>query len=216
MTPNKEDYLKCIHELGETRTKITNKRIAELMKVSAPAVSEMIKKMIAEDLIVKDKELGYYLIKKGLLLVSELYRKHRLIEVFLANHLHYNADEIHQEAEVLEHTVSTIFIDRLEENLNFPAFCPHGGTIPKKGDFLVEIHHQTLSQIETLGTYKISRTHDEAHLLNYLEEHELAINDVVELIKVDDYAKTHTLAYHSRQLVIPERIAEQIYVEKVD
>lgn len=43
MTPNKEDYLKCIHELGETRTKITNKRIAELMKVSAPAVSEMIK-----------------------------------------------------------------------------------------------------------------------------------------------------------------------------
>ena len=86
----------------------------------------------------------------------------------------------------------------------------------KKGDFLVEIHHQTLSQIETLGTYKISRTHDEAHLLNYLEEHELAINDVVEFDKKSMIMpKTHTLAYHSRQLVIPERIAEQIYVERV-
>ena len=46
MTPNKEDYLKCIHELGETKTKITNKRIATLMQVSAPAVTEMVKKMI--------------------------------------------------------------------------------------------------------------------------------------------------------------------------
>lgn len=91
--------------------------------------------MIAEGLIVKDKEVGYYLTRKGLLLVSQLYRKHRLIEVFLANHLHYNADEIHQEAEVLEHTVSTIFIDRLEEKLNYPEFCPHGGIIPKKANY---------------------------------------------------------------------------------
>ena len=78
--------------------------------------------MIAEDLIVKDKELGYYLTKKGLLLVSELYRKHRLIEVFLANHLHYNADEIHQEAEVLEHTVSTILSIVWKKILIFPHF----------------------------------------------------------------------------------------------
>ncbi|WP_286783419.1 metal-dependent transcriptional regulator [Streptococcus sp. UBA4344] len=216
MTPNKEDYLKCIHELGEIKTKITNKRIAALMQVSAPAVTEMVKKMIAEGLIVKDKDVGYYLTRKGLLLVSQLYRKHRLIEVFLANHLHYNADEIHQEAEVLEHTVSTIFIDRLEEKLNFPEFCPHGGTIPKKGELLIEVHNQTLSQIEELGTYQISRTHDEAHLLNYLEEHGLTINDTVDLVKVDDYAKTHTLAYQSQHLVIPERIAEQIYVQKID
>ncbi|RDY77514.1 metal-dependent transcriptional regulator, partial [Streptococcus agalactiae] len=63
MTPNKEDYLKCIHELGEKNNKISNKKIAEMMQVSAPAVSEMIKKMISEQLIVKDKDLGYYLTK---------------------------------------------------------------------------------------------------------------------------------------------------------
>lgn len=214
MTPNREDYLKCIHELGESHGKITNKRIAESMKVSAPAVSEMVKKMISQALIVKDKVLGYYLTQKGLLLVSELYRKHRLIEVFLADHLHYNSDAIHQEAEVLEHTVSTLFIDRLEENLNFPKFCPHGGTIPKKGELLVESHHQTLSQTDTLGFYRISRTHDEPHLLRYLTEHHLHLNDMVELIKIDDYANTHTLAYHSYKLVVPEKIAKQIYVEQ--
>ncbi|SDO44440.1 iron (metal) dependent repressor, DtxR family [Streptococcus equinus] len=216
MTPNKEDYLKCIHELGETQTKISNKRIAALMQVSAPAVTEMVKKLIAEGLIVKDKEAGYYLTRKGLLLVSQLYRKHRLIEVFLTNHLHYNPDEVHQEAEVLEHTVSTLFIDRLEEKLNYPDFCPHGSTIPKKGNLLIEIHNQALSQVEELGKYQICRTHDEARLLNYLEEHQLTINDVVELVKIDDFAKTHTLTYRSQEIVIPERIAEQIYVEKVD
>lgn len=214
MTPNQEDYLKCVHELGKSKTKMTNKRIASAMKVSAPAVSEMVKKMIADDLIIKDKDLGYYLTRKGLILVSDLYRKHRLIEVFLAKKLHYNPDEIHQEAEVLEHTVSTMFIDRLEEMLDFPALCPHGGTIPKKGVFLVEKHQQRLSQVETLGTYQISRTHDEAHLLNYLSDHHLMINDVVQLTEIDCYANTYTVSYHSQQLNIPKRIAEQIYVEK--
>lgn len=216
MTPNKEDYLKCIHELGEHQEKISNKRIAEQMGVSAPAVSEMIKKMIAEELIVKDKKLGYYLTRQGLLLVSELYRKHRLIEVFLVNHLHYSVDEIHQEAEVLEHTVSTTFVDRLDENLDFPQFCPHGGTIPKKNDLLVEINRITLAQIHDLGHYRISRVHDEFMLLKYMEEQELDINCDFELVQIDDYAQTYTIVYKEKSLAIPNNIAKQIYVTKLN
>lgn len=212
MTPNKEDYLKCIHELGEKNNKISNKKIAEMMQVSAPAVSEMIKKMISEQLIVKDKDLGYYLTKQGLLVVSDLYRKHRLVEVFLVNHLHYTADDIHEEAEVLEHTVSTTFVDQLEKLLDFPQFCPHGGTIPKKGEFLVEINQMTLDQISQLGTYVISRVHDDFQLLKYLEQHRLHINDAIELTQIDPYAKTYHITYNDENLTIPERIASQIYV----
>jgi DtxR family Mn-dependent transcriptional regulator len=215
MTPNKEDYLKCIHEIGEKHVKITNKQISEMMQVSAPAVSEMVKKMIAEELIVRDKTLGYFMTKKGLMLVSELYRKHRLIEVFLVHHLHYSSDEIHQEAEILEHTVSTTFIDRLEETLNFPQFCPHGGTIPKKGEFLVEINHRILSRVETLGSYQISRLHDDHQLLKYIEEHQLAINDIVELVEIDAYAQTYKITYTDKTLIIPDIIAQQIYVQKI-
>lgn len=193
MTPNKEDYLKCIHELGEKNNKISNKKIAEMMQVSAPAVSEMIKKMISEQLIVKDKDLGYYLTKQGLLVVSDLYRKHRLVEVFLVNHLHYTADDIHEEAEVLEHTVSTTFVDRLEK-------------------FLVEINQMTLDQISQLGTYVISRVHDDFQLLKYLEQHRLHINDTIVLTQIDPYAKTYHITYNDENLTIPERIASQIYV----
>lgn len=122
MTPNKEDYLKCIYELGQENAKISNKMIAQGMQVSAPAVSEMIKKMLNQEWIIKDKVVGYYLTDKGLKLIANLYRKHRLIEVFLIKQLSYTSQEVHQEAEVLEHTVSDNFIDRLDERLCFPVF----------------------------------------------------------------------------------------------
>ena len=65
MTPNKEDYLKCIYEIGIDLHKITNKEIAARMQVSPPAVTEMIKRMQSENLILKNKENGYQLIKKS-------------------------------------------------------------------------------------------------------------------------------------------------------
>ncbi|MFC2401054.1 MAG: metal-dependent transcriptional regulator [Streptococcus sobrinus] len=214
MTPNREDYLKCIYELSQGQRKMTNKEIAQEMRVSAPAVSEMIKKMISEGLITKDKVLGYDLTQKGLLLVSDLYRKHRLIESFLVRDLHYTADEIHQEAEVLEHTVSTTFIDRLEENLDFPEFCPHGGSIPKKDRVLLERYQTSLAQIEKTGAYLVGRVHDDFQLLNYLDKHQLHINQIIEVTAIDSYAQTYTIHYKQKDLTVPQAIAQEIYVER--
>ena len=118
MTPNKEDYLKCIYEIGIDLHKITNKEIAARMQVSPPAVNwKWLNGWKSENLILKDKECGYLLTDLGLKLVSELYRKHRLIEVFLVHHLDYTSDQIHEEAEVLEHTVSDLFVERLDKLL---------------------------------------------------------------------------------------------------
>ena len=146
MTPNKEDYLKCIYEIGTEEGKISNKEIANRMQVSPPAVTEMIKKLISEGLIIKDKAKGYLLTETGTINVAELYRKHRLIEAFLVDHLQYTCDQIHQEAEILEHTVSDHFIDALDRLLNYPQTCPHGGQIPKSGQLIEEIYNQTFTQ----------------------------------------------------------------------
>lgn len=212
MTPNKEDYLKTIYELGEQGEKITNKGIAEHLQVSAPAVSEMAKKMLAEKWILKDSKKGYLLTDKGLLVVTELYRKHRLLEVFLINHLHYTSEDIHQEAEILEHTVSTMFIDRLEESLGFPEFCPHGGTIPRKNELLVERNHQTLDQVTELGTYRLVRIHDDNKLLNYLERNSLTLGTVFNLTAIDTYAATYQITFSEKSLTIPNNIAKLIFV----
>ncbi len=215
MTPNKEDYLKCIYELGQENAKISNKKIAQGMQVSAPAVSEMIKKMLNQEWIIKDKVVGYYLTDKGLKLIANLYRKHRLIEVFLINQLSYTSQEVHQEAEVLEHTVSDNFIDRLDERLGFPVFCPHGGTIPRKDQPLNEINTRTLNQITEPGKYQLSRIHDQYHLIQYLESHQLSIQTVFELQSIDSYAKTYLITYQDKSLIIPENIAKEIYVSEL-
>lgn len=148
-------------------------------------------------------------------LVSELYRKHRLIEVFLVNHLGYTTNEIHEEAEVLEHTVSDRFVERLDKMLNFPATCPHGGTIPSKGELLIEKNTLTLETAKKAGDYVLRRVHDDFELLKYLEKHGLKIGDVVTLVQYDPYAQIYILAVKGQELQISPMIAQQIYVEKI-
>ncbi len=216
MTPNKEDYLKCIYEIGIDLHKITNKEIAARMQVSPPAVTEMIKRMKSENLILKDKERGYQLTEIGLQLVSELYRKHRLIEVFLVHHLDYTSDQIHEEAEVLEHTVSNLFVERLEKLLAFPKTCPHGGTIPTKGELLVEINNLPLIAIQEIGTYLLTRVHDSFELLTYLDKHGLNIGDKLQVKQFDGFSNTFTIINKDQELQVNMDIAKQLYVEKID
>lgn len=214
MTPNKEDYLKCIYELGQLEQKITNKLIAEKMAFSPPAVSEMLKKMLAEKLISKDAKKGYLLSSTALETVASLYRKHRLIEVFLVEQLGYSAEEVHEEAEILEHTVSQHFINRLDLLLGQPQICPHGGTIPKEGQPLIERYQTRLSQVTETGHYKLVRIHDYYQLLQYLQQHQLSIGDSLTIMDIDYFAQTITVAYKDKELAIPIPIAQQLYVEK--
>lgn len=103
MTPNKEDYLKIIYELGGTDKKINNKEIVERLAVSAASVSEMMSKLLKEGFIERVPYQGVQLTAEGLRKASTLIRKHRLWEVFLVEHLGYSWNEVHAEAEVLEH-----------------------------------------------------------------------------------------------------------------
>ncbi|HEL2215676.1 TPA: metal-dependent transcriptional regulator [Streptococcus suis] len=214
MTPNKEDYLKCIYELGQLDQKITNKLIAEKMAFSAPAVSEMLKKMVAEELISKDSKAGYLLSQTALEMVASLYRKHRLIEVFLVEQLGYSPEQVHEEAEILEHTVSDYFINQLDKLLGYPQTCPHGGSIPKENQLLVERYQTRLSQLTETGSYQLVRIHDFYQLLQYLEQHELAVGDLLTVTDFDHFAQTITIQYKDKELAVPTAIAQQLFIEK--
>lgn len=216
MTPNKEDYLKCIYEISTLEEKITNKEIAARMHVSPPAVTEMLKKLSSEGFISKENQKGYLLTELGLQQVSDLYRKHRLIEVFLIKNLGYTPEEIHEEAEVLEHTVSDHFIEQLEKLLDYPLYCPHGGTIPKKGQLLNERYHTRLSQIQETGLYTLKRVHDEFALLQHLGQLHLSIGDEIELLGYNPYTQLYHLRIKEKEAQVNPFIAQQLYLEKQD
>ncbi|KXT77871.1 Mn-dependent transcriptional regulator MntR [Streptococcus sp. DD13] len=185
------------------------------MSVSPPAVSEMTKRMIAEGLIGKDPKKGYRITEEGSRLITDLYRKHRLIETFLAQCLDYRLDQIHEEAEILEHTVSTLFIDRLEKLLESPTHCPHGGKIPAKGKSLVEDYTTRLSDVTEKATYQIVRIDDRKEQIHFLQQHEMAIGQQFQLTDYDPINHIWTIQLSDRFLPLPSSITQFLYITPV-
>jgi DtxR family Mn-dependent transcriptional regulator len=143
---SKEDYLKNIYHL-QTKQKVVNTTaLAGILSVSPASVSEMISRLSKEGLIKNTPYYGFKLTKSGEKIAVNLVRKHRLIEVFLHEHLNYQWDEVHQEAEGLEHVCSDIFIDKLEKYLKYPKVDPHGDPIPDKNGVLAETPDILLSE----------------------------------------------------------------------
>lgn len=120
MTPNKEDYLKMIYELGGNNKKVSNKQLVTRLMVSAASVSEMVTKLLKEGFVEHVPYQGIQLTQAGLQKASALVRKHRLWEVFLVNYLGYAWNEVHEEAEVLEHVTSIELARRLDKYLISP------------------------------------------------------------------------------------------------
>jgi DtxR family Mn-dependent transcriptional regulator len=130
-----DDYLKAILELGGARgSSITTNALAERLNVRAPSVTGMLKKLAAQKpaLILYRKREGVRLTAAGTRRAWELVRHHRLLELFLHDVLKYSWDEVHDEAERLEHFISERFEDRVAAILGDPEFDPHGHVIPAK------------------------------------------------------------------------------------
>lgn len=214
MTPNREDYLKIILELGGDTTKVNNKQIVSSLDVSAASVSEMISKLVKEELVEHSPYQGVQLTASGLQKASSLIRKHRLWEVFLVEHLDYSWNEVHDDAEVLEHVTSEHLADHLENYLNHPEHCPHGGSIPKKEEVVHEERRQTLESYPVGTKVRIARVLDEKELLDYLVTIDLNINEEYEIVDIAAYEGPITIQ-NDRKIPVSFKAASTIFVDKI-
>ncbi|MCH0422195.1 metal-dependent transcriptional regulator [Enterococcus faecium] len=215
MTPNREDYLKIILELGGDTTKVNNKQIISSLDVSAASVSEMISKLVKEELVEHSPYQGVQLTASGLQKASSLIRKHRLWEVFLVEHLDYSWNEVHDDAEVLEHVTSEHLADHLENYLNHPEHCPHGGSIPKKEEVVHEERRQTLESYPVGTKVRIARVLDEKELLDYLVTIDLNINEEYEIVDIAAYEGPITIQNDRKKIPVSFKAASTIFVDKI-
>ena len=215
MTPNREDYLKIILELGGDTTKVNNKQIVSSLDVSAASVSEMISKLVKEELVEHSPYQGVQLTASGLQKASSLIRKHRLWEVFLVEHLDYSWNEVHDDAEVLEHVTSEQLADHLEDYLNHPMHCPHGGIIPKKEQVVHEERRQTLESYPVGSKVRIARVLDEKELLDYLVTIDLNIDEEYEIVDVAAYEGPITIQNQQKKIPVSFKAASTIFVDKL-
>lgn len=215
MTPNKEDYLKLILELGGDEKMISNKQIVAGLHVSAASVSEMITKLLKEGYVQHSPYQGVQLTESGLANASSLLRKHRLWEVFLVNQLGYSWNEVHEEAEVLEHVTSNELARRLEKYLDFPKTCPHGGIIPAEKQAIHEQKLKTLADYPEGSTIRLTRVLDEKELLDYLVSLDLKLYEEWTITEIGAYEGPITLSNSVRTTHISFKAAGNIFVTEM-
>jgi DtxR family Mn-dependent transcriptional regulator len=150
------DYLKAIWLLGDTDS-VSTKDLAAHLRIAPASVSEMLSRLHEVGLVRHVPYHGVSLASKGHSEALRLVRRHRLIESFLVEHLGYTWDEVHEEAEVLEHAVSDRFIERLDGLLGEPTHDPHGDPIPSSKGLMPDTPDVPLSEAPEGIRFLVSR-----------------------------------------------------------
>jgi DtxR family Mn-dependent transcriptional regulator len=167
------DYLKAIWELGGEGTAST-KDVAERLSISSASVTSMFARLRNLGLAEYEPYQGASLTEAGRVEALRLLRRHRLIETFLLQCLGYSWEEVHEEAENLEHSVSDGFTERLAEFLGHPDRDPHGDPIPAADGTLEPDDSFPLSEAAAGRRVRIYKVSDESiPTLDYLGEHGL-------------------------------------------
>lgn len=142
-----EDYLKIIFKLEEEGSSVTTQSIAERLQVQSPSVTNMIKRLAELNLLEHRRYRGVMLTMTGRKAALEVIRHHRLLELYLAEALDYSWDEVHDEADRLEHSISEEFEARIDRVLGFPRVDPHGEPIPTAEGEIAEAIGRRLTEL---------------------------------------------------------------------
>jgi len=130
LSESQEDYLKQIFLLGGEGNKVSTQALARRLRVKPASVTEMVGRLSQAGLVEHAPYRGVQLTESGTKVALEMLRHHRLLETFLVEALGYKWDQVHEEAERLEHVISERFEERIAEVMGHPTHDPHGDPIP--------------------------------------------------------------------------------------
>lgn len=215
-----EDYLKTIYKL-ESETPpdkgVSTSRLAEEMGVANASVTNMLKRLSDMKMVNYESYYGTRLTEAGLKIALEIIRHHRLLELYLKEILGYSWDEVHDEAEKLEHHISEQFEDKIAELLNHPTEDPHGDPIPTKDGKMPKIKLKPLHSVSFDTPYIIRRVKNQnPELLRYLEKQGLIPGVKVEVLDKEPFDGPVKVKVENQTVTIANNIAEDIFVVKTD
>ena len=192
LSTNVQDYLKVIWDLEEWDDgPVHPTDIAERTGMKQSTISGALSRMVNAGL-VEHKPYGRVgLTSAGRRSAVTMVRRHRLLETFLVEVLGYTWDEVHEEADALEHAVSEKLVDRIDRYLGHPAQDPHGDAIPtESGSMPVVPLTKPLSQVEDGQTVRVWRVSDQdPALLRYLSRHRVRPGTLLKLVSPGDASK---------------------------
>lgn len=179
-----EDYVRVIYGLAERGEEVTNNSLSSRLEVSPSSASGMVTKLSQQGLVVHVPYKGIGLTPEGMNLARSVLRRHRLIESYLVSELGYTWDEVHAEADALEHAVSDLLVNRIAAKLGNPVRDPHGDPIPSADGSVEEMPTRILDELEPGAVGEIVRVWDtDPDLLRYLAERQIGLGERIEVVE---------------------------------
>lgn len=212
-----EDYLEVLYIMQRDGIPIVGARLAEILGVTPPTVTNTLKRMTRDGLIFSNEIQGFLLTEPGFEMACSVMRRHMLTEWLLMTVLKVPWSQTHSEAHNLEHTVSEMIEEQMRTNLGNPKTCPHGNPMP--GFESSTSKWIPLAEIVPGETAIIRRIHElgenDPELMKFLEENGIIPGAEVEISAILTFNQSISLLVNDHQVSIGFSIVKFIYVEKL-
>ena len=185
-----QDYLKTIWTVQEwSAERVSTKMLAERLGVSPSTVSESIRRLADQGLVDHEKYGAVTLTDAGRQAALAMVRRHRLLETFLVSELGYGWDEVHDEAEILEHAISDRLLDRIDAKLGHPVRDPHGDPIPAAVGRVPAPPARRRSECGVGETVTVARiSDDDPEMLRYFDDLRITLDARLRVLARRDFA----------------------------
>jgi DtxR family transcriptional regulator, Mn-dependent transcriptional regulator len=211
LTSAAEDYLKAVYALDAEGKRVTTSALAERMQVRAPSATAMTKRLAELGLLERTAYKGVVLTDRGRLCALEVLRHHRLLERYLADSLGMSIDEVHAEADRLEHALSEELEARIDAALGYPTHDPHGDPIPDSALRIAVPASRSLADLDPGDTAVVARVPDsDPELLRYLAEIALVPGESLELTRSAPFGGPLTVKTGNGEHAIARELAASV------
>ena len=213
LTQSQEDYLKALYQLRRDGRPVTTSELAVRLTVSAASATEMLGKLATVGLVDHDRYRGASLTGAGEAVALEMIRHHRLLEIFLSRALGYSWDEVHEEAERLEHHISERLEERIFDSLGRPDLDPHGDPIPTLEGEMPDVQYRTLAECREGEVLEVRRVSDrDPGKLRALELLGFQLGEPVTVLKESLYEGPIVVRVGRRRRQVPLGLARAVYL----
>lgn len=211
-----EDYAKAIYSLSRRSggEPVSTNALADRLGVRPASVSAMIRRLADDGLVEHVPYRGVDLTADGEQLALEVLRHHRLLELFLAEHLDVPWDRVHEEAEALEHVISEYLEERIAAKVGHATRDPHGDPIPDSDLRIHEVETRRLTDVPAGESGRFARVSDsDPDMLRYLAERGIAIGAELCVVRRDPFDGPLTVTVGGVEHVLGGRLAAEVRVE---
>ncbi|MBM4166901.1 MAG: metal-dependent transcriptional regulator [Ignavibacteria bacterium] len=211
-----EDYIKRIYGIEKNVGSVSTSSLAKALEVSDASANDMMKRLSENGYVKYIPRKGVQLTKKGKSTALKIVRRHRLWEMFLVKFLDFSWDEIHNEAELLEHVTSEKMESKLDAVLGFPKIDPHGDPIPSANGELIETHSQLLDECEKGISGIISRVSDRSpEVLQYLKKIGLGLQTRLKVIDKISFDGSVIVKANKQTIPLSQKLARCIFIQTI-